>query len=57
MDNLVLKLELTVEEVNGILVALGDLPTKTNAHMLINKIREQAQPQLPPPSQEAPKAE
>ncbi len=57
MENLVLKLELTVEEVNGILVALGDLPTKTNAYILIRKIQEQAQPQLPPPPQEAPKAE
>ena len=42
-----IKLELTLEEVNGILIALGDLPTKTNAHILIAKIQEQAIPQIP----------
>jgi hypothetical protein len=49
-----IKLDLTVEEVNGILAALGELPTKTNAHMLMAKIRIQAEPQLPV---EEPKAE
>jgi hypothetical protein len=43
----VIKLELTLNEVNGIAIALGDLPTKTNAFMLIAKINGQVQPQLP----------
>jgi len=42
-----IKLDLTLEEVNGICIALGDLPTKTNAFMLIAKINGQVQPQLP----------
>jgi hypothetical protein len=49
-----IKLDLTLEEVNGIMAALGELPTKTNAFMLVNKIRVQAEPQLP---KEEPKAE
>ena len=49
-----IKLELTLEEVNGICIALGDLPTKTNAFMLIAKINGQVQPQLP---KEEPKVE
>ena len=53
-----IKLDLTVEEVNGILAALGELPTKTNAFMLMEKIRMQATPQVPveTPAEE-PKAE
>jgi hypothetical protein len=47
-----IKLELTLDEVNGICVALGELPTKTNAFMLIAKINGQVQPQLP--KEEAP---
>ena len=42
-----IKLTLTLDEVNGILAALGELPTKTNAMFLIQKIQQQAQPQLP----------
>ena len=42
-----IKLALTLEEVEGILAALGELPTKTNAFMLMAKIRGQAQVQLP----------
>ncbi len=49
-----IKLDLTVEEVNGILAALGELPTKTNAFLLMDKIRNQANPQVPV---EEPKAE
>lgn len=47
-----IKLELTVEEVNGILAALGELPTKTNALFLIQKIQGQALPQEPPAAPE-----
>jgi hypothetical protein len=42
-----IKLDLTIEEVNGILAALGELPTKTNAMFLIQKIQDQAIPQVP----------
>ena len=42
-----IKLELTIEEVNGILAALGELPTKSNAMFLIQKIQDQAIPQVP----------
>ena len=49
-----IKLDLTLEEVNGIMAALGELPTKTNAFTLMSKIRIQAEPQLPA---EEPKAE
>lgn len=38
-------IELTVEEVNGILNVLAELPTKTNAWPLFTKIQEQAQAQ------------
>ena len=36
------------QEIDGILVALGELPTKTNAMFLIQKIQDQAIPQVPP---------
>jgi hypothetical protein len=54
-----IKLELTLDEVNGIMAALGELPTKTNAFMLMAKINGQAQPQIPKeePKAEEPKAE
>ena len=42
-------LKLTVEEVNGILAVLGDLPTKSGAYPLVMKIKEQADPQVPTP--------
>ena len=48
-----IKLELSVEEVNGILGVLGDLPSKTGAWPLIVKIKEQAEAQVPPPVDEA----
>jgi hypothetical protein len=44
-------LELTLEEVKGILTVLGDLPTKTGAWALIKKIEEQAEPQVPAPAE------
>jgi hypothetical protein len=40
-----IKLELSIEEVNGILGVLGDLPTKTGAWVLLTKIKEQAESQ------------
>jgi hypothetical protein len=52
MENI--KLELTLDEVNGVLSALGELPVKTGAHNLVDKIKAQAIPQLP---KEEPKAE
>ena len=49
-----LHLTLTVEEINGILQVLGDLPTKSGAYPLVMKIKEQAEPQIP---KEEPKVE
>ena len=46
------KLELSVEEVNAILQVLGDLPTKTGAWPLIVKIKQQAEPQVPEDDEE-----
>lgn len=43
-----IKLELEIEEVNGVLAGLGELPSKTGAWNLITKIQQQAIPQLPP---------
>jgi hypothetical protein len=42
-----IKLELVIEEVNAILGVLGDLPTKTGAWVLLSKIKEQAESQVP----------
>jgi hypothetical protein len=42
-----IKLELSVEEVNAILQVLGDLPTKVGAWPLVLKIKEQAELQVP----------
>ena len=42
-----IKLTLTVEEVNGILATLGQLPTSSGAWPLVVKIKEQAEAQLP----------
>lgn len=46
-DTTPITLNLELHEVNGILHALGELPTKTNAGFLIAKIQQQAKPQLP----------
>jgi len=43
-----IKLELSIEEVNFILAVIGDLPTKTGAWELLKRIKEQADPQVPP---------
>ena len=42
-----IKLELSVEEVNAILQVLGDLPTKVGAWPLMLKIKDQAELQVP----------
>lgn len=43
-----IKLELTVEEINAILQTLGNLPTHSGAYPLLIKIKEQAEAQIPP---------
>jgi len=40
-------LKLSVEEVNGILQTLGQLPTSSGAWPLVVKIKEQSEEQLP----------
>ena len=42
-----MKLELTADEVQGILTVLNDLPTKTNAWPLVQKIETQMAEQTP----------
>ena len=42
-DNVKIVLDLELHEVNGILHALGELPTKSNAMFLIQKIQAQVQ--------------
>jgi hypothetical protein len=42
-----IKLELSIEEVNAILGVLGDLPSKTGAFPLMMKVKEQAESQVP----------
>lgn len=47
MEQVMIKLELSVDEVNAIVGTLGELPTKSNAWPLVQKIIGQAQPQIP----------
>jgi len=42
-----INLELTLNEVEGILAGLGELPTKTGAYGLMMKIQAQTQTQVP----------
>jgi hypothetical protein len=42
-----IKLELSVEEVNAILSVLGQLPTSSGAWPLLVKLKEQAEAQVP----------
>jgi hypothetical protein len=42
-----IELKLSLEEVNGLLGVLGELPTKTGAWNLVVKIKEQAEKQVP----------
>ena len=44
-----IKLEFSIEEVNYILQTIGQLPTSTGAWVLLAKIKEQADPQVPAP--------
>ena len=46
MEKTIIKLELTLSEVNGIVGALGTLPYQ-QVFTLIEKIREQTIPQIP----------
>lgn len=46
-----MKLELTINEVNQIMQALGNMPY-AQVFELVQKIREQAQPQVEAPAQE-----
>jgi hypothetical protein len=52
--NTPIKLDLTLNEVEGVLAGLGDLPTKTGAFTLLMKIKIQTEAQLP---KEEPKVE
>ena len=42
-----IKLELTLEQVNVIMTALGELPVKSGAGQLVAAITQQVLPQLP----------
>lgn len=44
-------LNLTVDEVNGILQTLGNLPTSSGAFPLMMNIKQQAEAQIPQPLQ------
>jgi len=46
-----INLELTLNEVEGILAGLGELPTKTGAYSLMMKIQAQTQTQVPFPEE------
>ena len=48
MAEQVINLTLTVTEINFILTALGEIPSKTGAWNLIVAIKEQADPQFVP---------
>jgi hypothetical protein len=45
--NIAITLNVTLNEVEGILAGLGELPTKTGAFALLMKIRAQTEAQLP----------
>jgi hypothetical protein len=46
-----IKLDLTLNEVEGVLAGLGELPTKTGAYGLMLKIQGQTQSQVPLPEE------
>jgi len=47
------QLTVTLEEAVAIVNVLGSLPTHQGAHPLWAKLREQVEPMLPPPAEEA----
>jgi hypothetical protein len=51
---MIIKLDLAIEEVNAVLQTLGNLPSHTGVFPLMQKIKEQAESQVP---KEEPKAE
>lgn len=51
--NTVINLEVNVEEYNFLQAVLGDLPTKSNAWVLRNRLETQAAAQLNKPAPEA----
>lgn len=48
-----IELKLAVEEVNALLQVLGDLPSRTGAYLLMQKIKLQAETQVPTPEKQA----
>ena len=55
MNDVTIKLDLTIDETNFVLQVLGELPTKTGAWMLLSKIKNQADPQVPVPQDDTTK--
>jgi hypothetical protein len=49
IENTLITLSLTLTEVNGVLTSLGNMPYGQVAN-LVEKIRDQAVPQIPTPS-------
>lgn len=47
-----IELKLTLDEVNGIMQVLGNLPTASGAFPLLQKINEQVKAQTPPPAEQ-----
>ncbi len=47
-----INLKLTVDEVNGILQVLGNLPTSSGAWPLVLKVKQQAEAQAPRENEE-----
>jgi hypothetical protein len=52
-----IKLDLEITEIDFILEALGEMPTKTNAFNLVQKILAQGAPQVPEELRTKPKTE
>jgi hypothetical protein len=46
-DMTTIKLELEIAEVNFVLESLGEMPAKTGAWVLMQKIKAQGEPQVP----------
>lgn len=52
MGEMEINLKLTVDEVNGILQVLGNLPTSSGAWPLVIKVKQQAEAQVPRENEE-----